>query len=55
MTKVKPIDHRLTLRIPMWLIEAIDKERNKESIMQSRNMWIIKSLAQYLEILEREQ
>ncbi len=39
----------------MWLIEAIDKERNKESIMQSRNMWIIKSLAQYLEILEREQ
>ena len=49
MTKIKPIDHRLTLRLPEWLMEAIDKERNKESITQSRNMWIIKSLAQYIE------
>jgi hypothetical protein len=39
-------DHRLTLRIPKWLMEKVDLKRKERIGKISRNLWI-------LEILER--
>lgn len=53
MTKIKPINHRLTLRLPTWLMESIDKERTKAVIPESRNMWVIRALAEHIEHKEK--
>ena len=39
-------DHRLTLRIPKYLMEKVDKKRRKRVGKISRNLWI-------LEVIER--
>lgn len=40
-------DHRLTLRLPKWLLNKIDEKRKQRIGTISRNLWI-------LEILEKE-
>ena len=37
-------DHRLTLRIPKWLIEKIDIKRKGRVGKISRNLWILEAL-----------
>jgi hypothetical protein len=39
-------DHRLTLRIPKWLMTKVDAQRKKRVGTISRNLWI-------LEIIEK--
>ena len=34
-------DHRLTLRIPKWLIEKVDTKRKERVGKISRNLWIL--------------
>jgi len=34
-------DHRLTLRIPRWLLEKIDQKRKQRVGTISRNLWIL--------------
>ncbi|HBL98142.1 TPA: hypothetical protein DDZ86_00695 [Candidatus Dependentiae bacterium] len=38
------IDHRLTLRIPQWLIAKIDLKRKERIGSISRNLWILEQL-----------
>jgi hypothetical protein len=40
-------DHRLTLRIPKWLMDKVDEKRKERVGKISRNLWI-------LEIIEKE-
>ncbi len=37
-------DHRLTLRIPHWLIAKIDEKRKERIGSISRNLWILEQL-----------
>ncbi len=37
-------DHRLTLRMPKWLIEKIDVKRKQRVGSISRNLWILEVL-----------
>ena len=37
-------DHRLTLRIPRWLLERIDAKRKQRIGHISRNLWILERL-----------
>ena len=37
-------DHRLTLRIPKWLLEKIDVKRSERIGKISRNLWILETL-----------
>lgn len=46
LKKKKDEDHRLTLRIPKFLMAKVDEERKKRVGKISRNLWI-------LEILEK--
>lgn len=41
----KESDHRLTLRMPLWLLKKIDKERKKRIGSVSRNLWILEFIA----------
>ena len=34
-------DHRLTLRIPKWLLEKVDEKRKERVGSISRNLWIL--------------
>lgn len=34
-------DHRLTLRIPQWLMQKVDEKRKKRVGKISRNLWIL--------------
>jgi hypothetical protein len=38
-------DHRLTLRIPKWLMAKIDIKRKERIGKISRNLWILETLA----------
>ena len=46
LTQSMPIDgdHRLTLRIPKWLMEKIDVKRKGRVGKISRNLWILETL-----------
>ena len=37
-------DHRLTLRIPQWLLKKIDTKRKERVGTISRNLWILEAL-----------
>lgn len=37
-------DHRLTLRIPQWLMDKVDEKRKKRVGSISRNLWILEQL-----------
>lgn len=37
-------DHRLTLRIPKWMIDKIDVKRKERVGAISRNLWILEQL-----------
>ena len=37
-------DHRLTLRIPRWLLDKIDIKRKERVGTISRNLWILETL-----------
>lgn len=37
-------DHRLTLRIPKWLMDKIDIKRKERIGKISRNLWILETL-----------
>lgn len=37
-------DHRLTLRIPKWLLDKIDIKRKERVGTISRNLWILEQL-----------
>lgn len=37
-------NHRLTLRIPLWLLDKIDSERKERVGKISRNLWILETL-----------
>jgi hypothetical protein len=39
-------DHRLTLRIPKWLMEKVDVKRKERIGKISRNLWILEILEQ---------
>lgn len=39
-------DHRLTLRIPKWLLEKIDCKRKMRVGTISRNLWILEQIEQ---------
>lgn len=41
-------DHRLTLRIPKWLLEKIDAKRKERVGAISRNLWILEKLSKEL-------
>ncbi len=36
-----PEDHRLTLRIPKWLMDRVDAKRTERVGKISRNLWIL--------------
>lgn len=38
------LDHRLTLRIPSWLVDKIDEKRTEKVGKISRNLWILKQI-----------
>lgn len=42
--KVSSKDHRLTLRIPQWLMDKIDEKRKERIGSISRNLWILEQL-----------
>lgn len=42
--KEEPDDHRLTLRIPQWLMAKIDLKRKERVGTVSRNFWILEAL-----------
>lgn len=37
-------NHRLTIRMPLWLLEKIDKKRKERIGKISRNLWILEEL-----------
>jgi len=37
-------DHRLTLRIPKWLLDKIDAKRKNRIGTISRNLWILETI-----------
>jgi hypothetical protein len=37
-------DHRLTLRIPKWLLDKIDDKRKERVGSISRNLWILEQI-----------
>ncbi len=37
-------DHRLTLRIPKWLMDKIDVKRKERVGKISRNLWILETI-----------
>lgn len=37
-------DHRLTLRIPQWLMDKVDTKRKQRVGKISRNLWILEAL-----------
>jgi len=37
-------DHRLTLRIPQWLMDKVDEKRKERIGSISRNLWILEQL-----------
>lgn len=37
-------DHRLTLRIPQWLMDKVDTNRKRRVGKISRNLWILETL-----------
>jgi predicted PilT family ATPase len=37
-------DHRLTLRIPMWLMDRVDAKRKERVGKISRNLWILETI-----------
>jgi len=37
-------DHRLTLRMPKWLLEKIDQKRKLRLGSISRNLWILEQI-----------
>ena len=37
-------DHRLTLRIPQWLMDKVDTKRKQRVGKISRNLWILETL-----------
>jgi hypothetical protein len=39
-------DHRLTLRIPKWLMDKVDVKRKERIGKISRNLWILEILEQ---------
>lgn len=41
-------DHRLTLRIPKWLVDKIDEKRTEKVGKISRNLWILQQIEQAL-------
>lgn len=42
-------DHRLTLRIPKWLVDKIDEKRTEKVGKISRNLWILKQIERAVE------
>lgn len=40
-------DHRLTLRIPKWLLEKIDAKRKERVGTISRNLWILETIEKH--------
>ena len=42
-------DHRLTLRIPKWLVDKIDEKRTEKVGRISRNLWILKQIERAVE------
>lgn len=43
------LDHRLTLRIPNWLVDKIDEKRTEKVGKISRNLWILKQIERAVE------
>lgn len=39
-----PDDHRLTLRIPKWLLDKVDSKRKERIGTISRNLWILETI-----------
>lgn len=39
-----PEDHRLTLRIPKWLMDKVDAKRRERIGTISRNLWILETI-----------
>ena len=37
-------DHRLTLRIPQWLLDKVDAKRKERVGVISRNLWILEQI-----------
>jgi len=44
MNEKESADHRLTLRIPKWLVDKIDEKRTEKVGKISRNLWILKQI-----------
>jgi len=42
-------DHRLTLRIPRWLVDKIDEKRTEKVGKMSRNLWILQQIERAVE------
>ena len=42
--KTEGLDHRLTLRIPQWLMDKVDEKRKQRIGSISRNLWILEQL-----------
>lgn len=42
-------DHRLTLRIPKWLVDKIDEKRTAKIGKISRNLWILQQIERAVE------
>lgn len=40
------LEHRMTLRIPRWLVDKIDEKRTEKVGKISRNLWILKQIEQ---------
>ena len=38
------VDHRLTIRIPNWLVDKIDEKRTEKVGKISRNLWILRQI-----------
>jgi len=42
--RIEVEDHRLTLRIPQWLMAKVDEKRKERIGSISRNLWILEQL-----------
>ncbi len=47
--KTEEGDHRLTLRLPKWLLEKIDQKRKQRIGSISRNLWILEQIEKSIE------
>lgn len=49
LKKYHDIEHRLTVRMPEWMLNGIDKKRRERSGNVSRTLWIVEIISKELE------